>query len=283
MIGELFVGELTINLFLQNFSTPIITMLFIIITMLGDPFFWIIISAVFFWWEKEEISMKIATIIFFNAIILGILKYTIMRPRPDIPILEEFTTEKAFPSGHASILTTIYSFFEKKMKRKEKIILIIIILINGISRLYLGVHYLSDILFGILLGYCIGKIILRYENKLEKIRLKLKENRKKVIPFLLLLTTIIILTIPNKLFLAIMLIGYFIGYLLHNKMIVKTKIKNKIIYSIVGIIILIIIGDTATKTNIIISGILFLIGGIFITWIWPIIINKIELKLKTKL
>jgi hypothetical protein len=282
MIGELFVGELTINFFLQAFTNPIITTIFIIITMLGDPFFWIIISAILFWNNQEKRSMQIATIIFFNAIILGLIKYTVNRPRPDIPKLEEFTTKKAFPSGHVSILTTIYSFYEKKTRGKEKIILITIIILNGISRLYLGVHYISDVLFGILLGYVIGKIISKYETKLEKIRIITKKHVTKTFSILLILTIITILIIPQNLFLSITLIGYFMGYLLNKKNNIKTKQKNKVLYIIIGVVVLIIIGDIATKTNKILSGALFLFLGIFITIIWPKTIFLIEQKIKNK-
>jgi membrane-associated phospholipid phosphatase/drug/metabolite transporter superfamily protein YnfA len=276
MFEELFIGELGINLFLQGYSSTLTTFFAIMITMLGDPFFWITISAILLWFGHEKKSMTIATIIFFNAIVLGILKYSITRPRPNIPRLEEFTTAEAFPSGHVAILTSIYSYFEKKLKGKEKIILIIIIVLNGISRLYLGVHYFSDILFGILIGYVIGKIILRLDNKLEKLRLVIKNHRKKAIPILIALSIIVILFLPNKLFLAITLIGYFIGYLIQDKKIVKLNKNKKIIYGTIGVILLIVLSNIATKVDPILSGTIFLTMGLYITLLWPIIINKIE-------
>ena len=95
-----------------------------------------------------------------SFIISQILKLIIRRPRPEVLRL---AVEKgfSFPSGHAMVSTVFYGFFiyliYKKVKNKHikwvSISLIcILILLIGVSRIYLGVHYASDVFGGFVLS-----------------------------------------------------------------------------------------------------------------------------------
>ena len=88
-----------------------------------------------------------------------ISKIAFHRPRPDIAIYYE--PSYSFPSGHATIAVALYGFvayliihFLKSTKQKLTTIFfaLIFILLIGISRIYLGEHYLSDVYSGYLLG-----------------------------------------------------------------------------------------------------------------------------------
>lgn len=95
-----------------------------------------------------------------------ILKDTIMRPRPEMAAVVE--NSFSFPSGHATVAVALYGFltyvlFRMCRTRNEKILVCAIgaflVLLIGLSRLYLGVHYVSDVLAGYLvgaLGLCLG-------------------------------------------------------------------------------------------------------------------------------
>ena len=89
------------------------------------------------------------------------LKYAFHRSRPswDVPILiiESF----GFPSGHAMAATLLYGFLAAIGVRKVQAwrwrVLVVLsagllVLLIGFSRLYLGVHYLSDVLAGMAAG-----------------------------------------------------------------------------------------------------------------------------------
>lgn len=92
-----------------------------------------------------------------------ILKHTICRPRPNhLRLIVE--NGYSFPSGHAMISICLYGLLiylvNKKIKNKLlkiilTILLIILILGIGISRIYVGVHYPSDVLGGYLLSLSI--------------------------------------------------------------------------------------------------------------------------------
>lgn len=100
-----------------------------------------------------------------------LLKILINRTRP----LEFFLVEQSglsFPSGHsmvaASMYLTIAYILSEKYKDKKLIIYIIswtIILLMGISRLFLGVHWPTDIIAGFIMGYLIYRLIIKIIKK----------------------------------------------------------------------------------------------------------------------
>jgi undecaprenyl-diphosphatase len=97
-----------------------------------------------------------------GPIIENILKWSIRRPRPEFaaPLLHGFSY--SFPSGHAMNSTIVYgmlayifvTLWTRRGAAKVGIAIFTVLLVLGIgfSRLYLGVHYLSDVLGGFAVG-----------------------------------------------------------------------------------------------------------------------------------
>lgn len=89
-----------------------------------------------------------------------ILKNILRRPRPnELRLIHE--TGYSFPSGHSMVSMAFYGFFiyliykyvkDKKIKILLICALIILIISIGITRIYLGVHYTSDVLAGFLIS-----------------------------------------------------------------------------------------------------------------------------------
>ena len=124
--------------------------------------------------KKEGIYLSINVILIF--LLNTIIKLIIHRPRPYgyNLIKEDFYS---FPSGHAMVSTTFYGFiiyliYKNVKNKKIKYILIslifILIILIMISRIYLGVHYLSDTLAGFSLSivYLMVSITFIEKNKL---------------------------------------------------------------------------------------------------------------------
>lgn len=96
------------------------------------------------------------------------LKLLITRERPDVIMHLVEETGYSFPSGHANAGLIFYVFFiflirrALKAKHHEDLanlittLLVILIFLIGISRIYLGVHYPTDVLA----GWCLGGILL---------------------------------------------------------------------------------------------------------------------------
>lgn len=109
-------------------------------------------------------NKKIGLITLTNLVVITILnqmlKIILKRPRPtEFRIINE--TGYGFPSGHSMISMAFYGLLiyliYKKIKNKYLkatliIILLLLILAIGISRIYLGVHYVSDVIGGFLIS-----------------------------------------------------------------------------------------------------------------------------------
>jgi hypothetical protein len=82
----------------------------------------------------------------------------------------ELAAEYSTPSGHAMAGSAFYSYLSVSVKsRKARTACILLILLTGLSRPYLGVHYLEDVLIGWVLGASIALLSLRYTERLARL------------------------------------------------------------------------------------------------------------------
>lgn len=145
-----------------NIRTKELTNIMLIITNLCSIIPIIIISTIFiiYFRKKEIIFYTIFNLI--NIILLSqVFKLIIQRNRPsDINIIEEFGY--SYPSGHSMVSMAFFGLFAYLIYKNTKpklfksliiTLLIITIILIGISRIYLGVHYFSDVIGGFLISF----------------------------------------------------------------------------------------------------------------------------------
>ena len=126
---------------------------------------------VYFIIKKQYKIIKPYLVNVITVYILGyLIKFLVQRPRPGsefLPLIMKSGTSSifSFPSGHTLAAFSVLPFLKTK---KEKIIWSIIALFIAFSRLYLAVHYLSDVIAGIILGLLIGYSIKRFIRKSKK-------------------------------------------------------------------------------------------------------------------
>ena len=149
--------------FLQNnFNSQFLDNLFLFITRLGNfSFIWIIIALILISIKKYRvigITMLLA-LLFSQLIGNELLKNLIQRPRPYITYSQLETSLQAggysFPSGHTASSFAAVTVLLLRFK-KYNIFFIILASLIAFSRLYLFVHYPTDILGGIVLGIICG-------------------------------------------------------------------------------------------------------------------------------
>jgi undecaprenyl-diphosphatase len=145
------------------FRSATLTKFFFWVTLLGkwETITIFTVSTITILWIKNKrnyITPLLLSIIG-SEIFTSLGKIILHRSRPDTALYIENTF--SFPSGHATIAMSFYGFLTyllirnfSKWKRKTNIFFsgFAIIILIGFSRLYLGVHYLSDVLGGYLSG-----------------------------------------------------------------------------------------------------------------------------------
>lgn len=145
--------------------TPFLTNYFTFVTNLGDVQGYLIVTGLaglvsFIYFKKWKFMVQIVFVIAISSLSNLVLKRFINRARPE---LEHMVTVESlsYPSGHAMAAMAFYGFvaylfYKLKIRKSIKYsiitILIILILSIGMSRIYLGVHFPSDILGGFTAG-----------------------------------------------------------------------------------------------------------------------------------
>lgn len=150
---------------IQNIQNESLTAVLISITNLGGIsklfFIMLITVIILLLLKKRKWAISIVANLMLSSIAYISLKYLIQRPRPDRidSLIDEIGY--SFPSGHTTNNTAFYTFaiylIYKNVKNKKLrtflcILLGIIPVIIGFSRIYLRVHYFTDVLAGFCLG-----------------------------------------------------------------------------------------------------------------------------------
>jgi len=175
---SLYIDSLVYEFLINNLRCDFVDSFMINITKLGDTNYVLLISGILFFIFLFSIKDKFLSFMFIFSVsaVAGInqgLKLIIKRDRPDILRLVEIGGY-SFPSGHAMVSTILYGLIayivyklvnRKWLRNFLVFINVLVILLIGISRIYLGVHYFTDVFCGFLISSIFIVIII---NILEK-------------------------------------------------------------------------------------------------------------------
>lgn len=161
----------------ENLRSDKITPLIRTLTKLGDyGLLWIGFSLILMVNKDTRKAGKLSLISIAVCFLVNnvILKNLVDRDRPyevlnELKILIERQPDSSFPSGHAAnSLASAIVFFKLFEKKKSKYGILTAGLIMALSRVYVGVHYLSDVLVGITVGTLSGLSVCKFARKKER-------------------------------------------------------------------------------------------------------------------
>jgi len=175
----------TVLLWIQeNIRNPILNPVFIFITHLGDSgIFWIALSLILCIFKKTRkagffaLGALLLSVIVNNAI----LKNLIGRIRPyeiiaGLECLVKHATDPSFPSGHTGASIAAATVYLKTLPKKFSIPALILAILISLSRLYIGIHYPTDVIAGAITGAALGLIACMIGDLIIN---KWKEKHKK--------------------------------------------------------------------------------------------------------
>ncbi|MDB4909540.1 MAG: phosphoesterase PA-phosphatase related protein [Gemmatimonadetes bacterium] len=140
---------------------------FVIISMIGSPAAMAVLfgAAALYLWRAKQRTLLVAWVLSYvgGTILDGVIKYVVRRPRPEFAAKFLHYSSWSFPSGHSMGSLIGFSMLAYTIIRVRNIEstaakigiwagAIVMIALVGYSRIYLGVHYLSDVVAGYTLG-----------------------------------------------------------------------------------------------------------------------------------
>lgn len=208
----------------QKIKSPFMTGLMEFVSFFGDPIFYFIALMWIFWCLDRKSGFKLGTAIIFSGALNGAIKNTLQVPRPfqrdaSVFIVEEsgFSTPSGHSQGSASFYPVVSDSLIKngknaKGKRFLRIAVAVFIpLLIGFSRIYLGVHYPTDVMLGLIFGFLTSGGILLFWDSAASVLDPLRNSLK------LLILTFVCLGInyfsANDSSMSGLLFGFVAGYI----------------------------------------------------------------------
>lgn len=276
--------ELEIVKWFQSLQSPLLDYFFLFITEFGDELVFFVISAILYWTINKKFAYRFMMFFLASVTLNAFFKHIIVRDRPfiahpnDVISIGDPTHGYSMPSGHAQNgMTTALLLNERFGKCKKWVTpsLFVMALLVALSRVYLGQHYLSDVIVGLIVavGFYLGLAYL-----VNRLKLSFKHLLYVMVPILILL--MILIKDDNLYVSAAALIGLTIGYHLEVKYIdydIKNRWPIQIAKVVIGLVVAIGLkeglkvlfpypdGDIITQTSLILDFIRYFLITMWLT------------------
>lgn len=227
--------------FIQQIHNPFLDQVFINITKLGEETFLVLALGIIFWCINKKAGYKIGFALLSSTLLNSAIKNVVNEKRPigakGIRSLRtETATGSSFPSGHTQGTAAFWTGTMLWIKKRWIYILgSIVIVLVGISRLYLGVHWLQDVTAGAVIGVLWTLFVSYIFDCCEK------TSKKSYMLIILIPALAGLIFYRNKgdyINSIGVLLGFYLGYIIEDKYIkfeVKTTIPKQILKVVIGI------------------------------------------------
>ena len=165
--------DLKIFKIISNIINDKLTFIYKLFTILGDLYIPIILIVCIFIFNRNKWYFYILSASYFtSAIVTYISKLLVSRQRPLVALID-IPNSFSFPSGHTLTSMVFYLILcylltiksSLKIKIVSFILMGLVVLSIAFSRIYLGVHYFSDVMGGLIIGTLIIVLLVNIINK----------------------------------------------------------------------------------------------------------------------
>jgi membrane-associated phospholipid phosphatase len=191
---------ITINIFFQSLGTWLKTPMEMF-SFLGNEYFFLFLLPALYWSIDASVGLRVGIILLLSTSVNDAFKMAFHGPRPYWYSSEVigYAKETSFgvPSGHAQIAAGVWGMLAASVRKWWAwLIAILVILLIGISRMYLGVHFPHDVLLGWLIGGLLLWLTLYFWNSISAWAKALNLGRQILAAFLASLVLILFSLIP---------------------------------------------------------------------------------------
>lgn len=155
----------------QTIRSPVLDAFFRIISFLGDAEFYVLLAPIILWSVDYRLGARLTVVLSFSLYLNELVKNLFQQPRPCEPKPELCLTEApgyGLPSGHSQNAIVFWGMLAHWIgKAWAWILAILMMVLIGFSRIYLGVHFPTDVFAGWALGIVVLAIYLLVGKRIE--------------------------------------------------------------------------------------------------------------------
>lgn len=233
--------EVSIIEHIQRIRCAFLDWFFLITTNLGDELFFILVAVALFWCIDKRFGYKLINVYLLGCACIEGVKHIVKRPRPfthdGVVSVGKETSGYSFPSGHSHSIGNLSTQLSCQYRRLPVYITCgVVTLIVLFSRLYLGQHFLSDVIVGVAFG--VGFALL-FSMLFELLGDREEYIVLGVFPLCMIIMLILVCTGSQSGSVMTVLGGYSavsLGYFLEKRY-VKLNVKTKWYFQILKIVI----------------------------------------------
>lgn len=143
--------------YLQGIQNPTLDNLFYAITMLADQWTFLLIFCTVYWCFNKRIGFEIGVVLLTTSAVNTTIKnyFQELRPFETLQIRAiglETAGGYSFPSGHSQTTSSFFSYLALRRSRRIIAPAVILTVLVACSRVYMGVHWPRDVIYGIAIG-----------------------------------------------------------------------------------------------------------------------------------